>query len=336
MSPLGGAISEPDTSIVIAPAATVDVTVAIPVLNEEENIPELYERLTKTLSATGRSYEILFVDDGSTDRSAIVMKELHDKDPHVSVVRFSTNFGQQAGCFAALAHAKGAFTLLIDADLQVPPEEVPKFIAKFDEGYEAVYGVRRVRHDSLIRRMGSKVIWGMLARATGTRIEDAAGLFGFRRTVVDFLARCPERIRFITGLVAWLKVPTAYVEVDHQPRTRGESKYNLIKLVRYALDCVTSFSITPLRIASILGILAAIGGFVLAAYYIILKLFTRVQPGFTTEVVAILIFSGAQLLTIGILGEYIGRIYIEVKRRPHFIVREYLSSRGPQAPPRTA
>lgn len=332
MPPLGGAISEPDTQIVVAPAATVAVTVAVPVLNEEENIPELYERLTKTLAATGRTYEILFVDDGSTDRSAVVMKELHEKDAHVSVVRFSTNFGQQAGCFAALAHAKGAVTLLIDADLQVPPEEVPKFLAKFDEGYEAVYGVRRVRHDSAIRRLGSKIVWGMLARATGTRIEDAAGLFGFRRSVVDFLARCPERIRFITGLVAWLKVPTAYVEVDHQPRARGESKYTLWKLVRYALDCVTSFSITPLRIASVLGMLAAVGGFLLAAYYLALRLFTQVKPGFTTEVVAILIFSGAQLMTIGILGEYIGRIYIEVKRRPHFIVREYLASRGTPPP----
>lgn len=307
------------------PVPVVDITVMVPVFNEEGNLDILYERLTRTLKSYGKSYEIVFIDDGSTDRSYEMLKGLHAKDPAVRVVRFLRNFGQQSAIAAAFSYARGSAIIQMDADLQISPEEIPPLVDKLNEGYDVVYGLRVERHDSLIRRVGS---WGMSAllyRFMKMDIPD--GATGFLALSGDFarhISLFNEKSKYFNGLYAWLSYGRwAAIPVSHSPRHSGKSKYTIRQLVTLTLNFVCNFTLVPLRISLHMGwfcmLLSVIGAIVLGigAFGI------EIQSIWILANV-IVFFSGVQLFTIGILGEYIGRIFTEVKEQPDFVVWEVL------------
>ncbi len=309
------------------------LTVIIPVFNEEGNLDSLYGRLKDTLQQYGRSYEILFIEDGSTDDSFEGLKRLHDHDPAVRVVRFARNFGQQMAVSAGFQYARGEVVVLMDADLQVAPEEIPPLADKLAEGYDIVYGVRTQRLGSLLRRMGS---WGMshlLYRVTGIDIPDSAtGFLACNRGFVDTIKLFNEKSKYLNGLFAWLSYGRwASVAVKHAPRHTGESKYTTAKLVGLTLNFVCNFSTLPLRLILYLGVciaLISVAGLVglLAATL----LGYGAGHGSTWLIVLALgLFSGVQLAAVGTVGEYLGRVYREVKEQPAYVVREILERDGP-------
>ena len=303
-----------------------EFSVIIPIYNEEENISELYRRLSAVMEQTG-TYEIIMVDDGSRDRSWQIIKELHGKDPLVKGISFSRNFGHHVAITAGLDHAKGRAIILMDGDLQDQPEEIPKLLEKFNEGYELVYGIRKEKKDSTIKRFTSFAFWWLINNLSGMNIPRNQTLLRIMdRKLLDALSSMRERSRFIHGMIAWTGFKTALLEVEHAPRERGKSKYDTIKLFRLAFNAITSFSTLPLRLATYLGLLSAGIGMLYGLYFIYKKLFLGIPVlGYASIIVAVLFIGGVQLLILGIFGEYLGRVYQEVQHRPIYILREYLS-----------
>ncbi|TAN41540.1 MAG: glycosyltransferase [Nitrospirae bacterium] len=308
-------------------------SVVIPVCNEEENIPVLYRRLTAVMenlctgvSGTGNSYEIILVDDGSTDRSWQMIREFHVKDPRVTGVSFSRNFGHHIAITAGLDRAKGQTVILMDGDLQDQPEEIPKLCRRLSEGYDIVYGIRKVKKDSLIKRLNSSLFWWFLNKFSGIHIPRNQTLLRvFDRKVLDVLNGMRERARFIHGMIAWTGFRVAHQEVEHAPRERGATKYNLVKLFSLAFNAITSFSVVPLKLATYLGLLSSGVGFCYAIYFLYKKMFLGIPVlGYASIIVAVLFVGGVQLLILGIIGEYLGRIYQEVQARPVYIIKEDL------------
>lgn len=304
---------------------TPDFSVVIPVYNEEENIPELCRRLTDVMEKLG-TYEIIVVDDGSKDRSWEIIKDLHEKDSRIKGLSFSRNFGHHIAITAGIDYAKGDAIILMDGDLQDPPEEIPKLHKKFNEGYELVYGIRKEKKDSLLKRITSFIFWWLINNLSGIDIPRNQTLLRiFDRKILDVLKGMRERARFIHGMIAWTGFRTAVQEVEHAPRTHGVSKYNVIKLFRLAFNAITSFSTVPLRLATYLGILSAGIGVFYGFYFIYKKIFLGIPVlGYASIIVAVLFVGGIQLLILGIIGEYLGRVYQEVQARPIYILREQL------------
>ncbi len=309
---------------------SVALTIIIPVFNEEGNILLLHERLTKTLQELGQTYELLFIDDGSRDGSFERLKALYGQDPTVRVVRFVRNFGQQTAVTAGFRYARGKSVVLIDADLQTQPEEIPLLLQKLEDGFDIVYGVRQRRRDPIWRRVGSWAMSHILFRITGIDIPDSAsGFIAMDRRLVDSINLYQEKSRYLSGHFAWLSYGRwASIPVTHAARTAGQTKYSLAKLVELTLNFVCNFTTTPLRFASFAG--GAL--FSLSLLVFLGLMLTRLaQWSGRTPVweVAVLIaamgvFTGFQLLFTGILGEYVARIFTEVKQRPPFAVREIL------------
>lgn len=304
---------------------TFEFSVIIPIYNEEENIPELYRRLTNVMEKLG-AFEIIMVDDGSSDKSWQIIKDLHEKDSRVKGLSFSRNFGHHIAITAGLDYAKGETIILMDGDLQDPPEEIPKLLKKFNEGYELVYGIRKEKKDSILKRFASFVFWWFINGFSGISIPRNQTLLRiFDRKILEVLNSMRERSRFIHGMIAWTGFKTAMQEVEHAPRERGKSKYNVIKLFRLAFNAITSFSTLPLRLATYLGLLSAGVGMFYGFYFIYKKIFLGIPVlGYASIIVAVLFVGGIQLLILGIIGEYIGRIYQEVQARPIYILREKL------------
>lgn len=309
----------------------VEVTVAIPVFDEEGNLDHLHQRLTQVLGDMGESYELLFIDDGSKDGSFDKLRALHGSDPHVRAVRFARNFGQQMAVAAGFRYARGNVVVLIDADLQTRPEDIPKLCEKLAEGYDIVYGVRGHRQDHVVRRFGSWAMSHLLFRITGIGVPDSSsGFIALDRRFVESIKLYGEKSKYFNGLFAWLSYGrSASVPVEHLPRASGASKYTLRQLVSLALNFVCSFSVLPLRFATYVG-----GAFFLLGCAGLLGvlgvwLFAS-QPaglGLWTLVAVMAAFSGVQLMAIGMLGEYLGRIYTEVRERPEYVVREVLDDK---------
>ncbi len=300
-----------------------DLSVVIPVFNEETCLSELYRRLTDVMAATVRRYEIIFVDDGSCDGSLALIKQFHARDPHVRYLSFARNFGQTMAISAGQASSRGDAVITLDCDLQNPPEEIPRLLAKSDEGYEVVYGVRRNRRDPLLRRAGSKVMTGLLRRCLPASVRLNLTAFSVvHRRVIDELNRCPERIRFQPALCAWLGARTAHVNVRHEKRLHGKTKYNLRRLVRIAIDLLTSYSRMPLQLASWVGALILTGGVGLGCWAAIDKLTVGSTEGWAVITSAIGVVGGLQLLAIGVLGEYVSRMYAQLLGRPQYVIRE--------------
>jgi len=309
-----------------------EVSVVIPVFNEEKNLRNLYERLTHVLHKLRRPYEIIFVDDGSTDNTFDRLIALHKEDNRVKIIRFTRNFGQHAAITAGFDFCKGEAVVLMDADLQHPPEEIPKLYAKFQEGRDVVYAIRRNRQDSFFRTMSSKVILFVMKKLMGPHIPMNIGSFKvISRRVIEALKQCPEKSRFLDGLIAWLGFSHVGVEVKHSERAAGQTKYNFSKLLFLSLNLITGFSALPLQIASLCGILFAILGLLFGGYIFFRKIFGGISvPGYASLFVSILFFAGLQMLFLGIMGEYLARAYREIQGRPLYVIRETLGVALPQ------
>jgi len=304
----------------------VQYAVVIPVFNEQENIAELYQRLTAVMQGLGGSYQIILVDDGSTDQSFSMMKALHEQDSRVKVVNLSRNFGHHLALTAGIDYANGDAVILMDADLQDQPEEIPKLMEKFNEGYDVVYGVRKNRKESLTRRLASNLFMVTMNRVGGSGHFATGGVFRVMgRQVKDELQRCRETSRLITGLVGWLGFSQVGVEVEHGARYAGQTKYNTWRLIKLLLNTLTSFSYLPLQLATYLGLLTALLSVCLGAYIVLRWIFVGIPvTGFTSTIVAILFLGAVQLIVLGLIGEYVGRVYTESQGRPLYVVREIL------------
>jgi len=300
------------------------ISIVIPIFNEQENLPELRRRLTQAMDGSGQDWEAIMVDDGSRDDSPRILREIHDQDGRFKVVTLSRNFGHQPAVSAGIHHARGDCVVLIDGDLQDPPEVIPEMIRKWKEGFQVVLGERASRADGGVRGIGFRLFYPILKRITDLPIARNAGIFGLMdRAVVEQFNRLPERNRFIPGLRSWLGFRQSAVSYDRAGRAAGQPKQSLGRLIRYAADAMLSFSNKPLRAATWLGFFVSIVAFALAIFYVVTFFAWHKQiSGFTTEIVCILFLGGVQLISVGILGEYIGRIYEEVKQRPLYIVRE--------------
>ena len=306
------------------------ISVVIPVHNEEEVFPLLLERIRGAAAAWGDDYELLFVDDGSSDSSLALMMNAAREDARIRVVKLSRNFGHQAAISAGLQQARGDVVAVMDGDLQDPPEELARFLAKWREGFEVVYGIRRGRKEGFILRGAYAMFYRALRLVSDIEIPLDSGDFGVMdRKVVDALKfQFPEQIRFVRGLRAYAGFRQIGIEYERHQRAAGTPSYNFKSLFRLAVDGFLGFSMVPLRLASILGFFIAIPSFVLGAYLLInratgLILFgypKKTMPGVATLGVGLFFLSGLILIILGIMGEYLGRIYLEVKRRPLYIV----------------
>ena len=307
------------------------LSIVIPVYNEQDVLPTLFARLDRVLESLGTPCEVVLVDDGSRDRSPALLREKQAADPRVVVVALSRNFGHQAALSAGLRAASGDAVVLMDADLQDPPEVIPELVARWREGFKVVLAQRETRRETGLRRVLLDAFYALF-RLVGEEARVDSGIFGLMdRTVVDHLNAFTERNRFLPGLRTWVGFATSAIHYHRDRRLAGTEKQSLRRLFGYGVDAIFSFSYAPLRVSFLVG--AAVS--VLACGYgavrgVMRLLGIDVVPGFTTTTVSILFLSGIQLITIGILGEYVGRIYDEVKKRPLYIVEEVLRTKPSQ------
>ena len=301
------------------------VSVAIAVHNEEAVFPELLRRVVAVLEGLpGESHEIVFVDDGSVDRTFHLISEAAARDRRVVGIRLSRNFGHQAALTAALEAVTGDVVVLMDGDLQDRPEEIPRFIAEHERGYDVVYAKRVERKESPALRASYFLFYRLMNRLSEIEVPVDSGDFALlSKRVVDQLNLLPERNRYLRGLRTWVGFPQIGIPVERDARAGGEPSYTVGKLIRLAFDGIFAFSVTPLRVAWLIGTLATAAASVYAMYAIFQRIFLGTSPeGFTALIVAITFFSGVQLLFLGLIGEYLGRVYDEAKARPHFVVTE--------------
>lgn len=314
-----------------------ELSLVLPVFNEEAVLDELGRRLKAFLSEVGVSWEVVFVDDGSKDNSRALLAELCRADPRFKLVGLSRNFGHQLAITAGMDYANGESVVVMDADLQDPPEVVAEMLQKRREGFDVVYGVRRRRSgETLFKRATAAAYYRILRAMVGVPIPLDAGDFRLlSRPVVKALQALRETNRFVRGMVSWVGFRQTAVYYDRPERFAGETHYPLRKMIRFALDGIASFSTLPLRIAVWLGVGAGFVGLFVAVWAAYEKFVAHATlPGWSALMVAICLASSAQLLMIGVLGEYIGRIYEEVKRRPLYIVQDLVNvERGAEPPP---
>jgi polyisoprenyl-phosphate glycosyltransferase len=303
------------------------VAIVIPCFNEADNIGETHRRVSQAVSQADVDYEIVYVDDGSRDNTPALLRDLQAGDPRVRVVYLSRNFGHQFAVTAGLAHARGDAVVILDADLQDPPEVIPEMIQRWEQGYEVVYGVRTDREgETRFKLLTATLFYRLIRWLSDTEIPLDTGDFRLLdRKVVDAIVAMPERDRFVRGMVSWAGYRQTGVPYRRAARFAGETKYPLTKMVRFALDGILSFSIKPLRLSTLMGFVSAGLALVTMVYATGMRLFTqRWVAGWTALMIAILFLGGAQLISLGIIGEYIGRLYGEAKRRPLYLVRETL------------
>jgi len=307
------------------------LSVIVPCFNEEAVLPQLFARLTTAAEQWGCDYEIICVNDGSRDRTWALLEEQHRRDPRWRSLGFARNFGHQTAVSAGLYHATGDAVVIIDADLQDPPESIQELLAKWREGYQVVYAVRTRRKDKALKSLLAWGFYRIIGRLVPFKIPADAGDYALLdRAVVDVINAMPERNRYLRGLRAWCGFRQIGVHFERQARAAGTPQYTFGKSFRLAMDGVFSFSTVPLRLATYLGFIISGLSFVGAMFTFLQKVFARQfaaiglepGPGFSTVVVSITFLGGVQLLCLGILGEYLGRIYDEVKGRPHWIISQ--------------
>jgi polyisoprenyl-phosphate glycosyltransferase len=318
------------------------ISIVVPCLNEQEVLRDTNRRLVAVLEQLPQRFEIVYVDDGSTDRTPEILGELQADDERIRVVRFSRNFGHQMAITAGLEHASGDAVAIIDADLQDPPEVIADFVAKWMDGFDVVYGVRSERQgETAFKLWTAKVFYRLIGKLSDTEIPLDTGDFRLMgRRVVDALLAMPERDRFVRGMVSWLGFSQTAVPYRRAARAAGITKFSLFKMLRFATDGIVSFSILPLRLATWVGF-AASGIALLGILITVVERLMGVEglvKGWASILVAILFIGGVQLICMGIIGEYVGRIYGESKRRPLYVVRERMGfqarSLAPEIMPR--
>jgi glycosyltransferase involved in cell wall biosynthesis len=304
----------------------VEVSVVVPIYNEEETLETLYERLTKVLNGLEETWEVLFVNDGSSDRSEEILRDFHARDPRLKVLSFSRNFGHQVAVTCGLDHSKGRAVIVMDGDLQDPPEVLPDLIKRWRDGFEVVYAVRHQRKENVVLRAAYRTFYWLLNRVSYLDIPLDSGDFSLMdRRVVDLLCQMPERNRFVRGLRTWTGFRQTGYEYEREARFAGHSKYDLGKLFALAFDGLVSYSYVPLRLVSNVGLLVSLTALAYMGYLIVAYTFgDQTIQGWVSTVVIMLFLGGIQLLSLGVIGEYVGRIFDEVKRRPRYIVREVL------------
>jgi undecaprenyl-phosphate 4-deoxy-4-formamido-L-arabinose transferase len=304
------------------------VSAVIPVYNEEANLPELHDRMMKALELTGQPWELVYVDDGSADRSLELLSGFAARDPRVRVVEFNRNYGQHAAVFAGLAQTRGEIVVTLDADLQNPPEEIPKLVAKMAEGFDVVGSVRKNRQDPFFRRIASRLVNRLTRsgnRAAHGMTDYGCMLRAYSRNVVDQISQCKELSSFIPVLAMMYAKKTTEIEVEHAERSRGTSKYGLFQLLKLQSDLMTGFSFTPLRFLSWFGAFVAVSGFGLGMYILVMRILKGdqyTQGGVFTLFAILYMMVGGLFIGLGILGEYVGRIYGEVRQRPRYVIRK--------------
>jgi undecaprenyl-phosphate 4-deoxy-4-formamido-L-arabinose transferase len=300
-----------------------DISIIIPVYNEEANLEPLYARLELVLTEINRPYEILFVDDGSRDHSLAILRRLQEKHEAVRVIQFNRNYGQHAAVFAGMDHARGEIVVTLDADLQNPPEDIPRLLDKISEGHDVVGGWRQSRHDHPVRRACSWIVNKFSSRLVGVEMRDyGCMLRAYRREVVDTLRGCQEISSFIPALANTFAGSPTEIPVGHEPRVRGRSRYGLFRLIRLNFDLMTGFSLLPIQIVSLAGIAIALLGVGFGGFLFLRRLLIGPESeGVFTLFAILFVFVGIHLLALGLIGEYIGRIYMEVRRRPRYVIQ---------------
>ncbi len=297
----------------------------VPIYNEAGNISPFFDRLTKILDALGEPYEIICVDDGSSDESVALLVAERSRNPAIKIVRLSRNFGKELALTAGLDHAGGAAVVVIDADLQDPPELIPTLLAKWREGYDVVYARRTSRAgDNVAKRATASWFYRVYNRLADVGIPNDTGDFRLMdRRVIDALGQMPERNRFMKGLFSWVGFRQVAVDYEREPRAFGKSKWNYWRLWNLAIEGITSFSTAPLRVWSYVGVTFALLAIVYALFLVFRTILMGVDvPGYASLMVVVLFLGGINLITLGIFGEYLGRTYMEAKRRPLYLVRE--------------
>ena len=303
------------------------LSVVVPCYNEQESIHACHEKLTEVLSGLKDSYEIVYIDDGSRDQTAAFLEQIHASDPHVVVVRLSRNFGHQPAVTAGLDASIGQAVVIIDADLQDPPELIPEMVALWRTGYKVVYGIRQTRDgETPFKLWTAKAFYRVINSLSDVEIPVDTGDFRLiDRVVVDVFLKMPERHRLLRGMWSWIGFRQVGLPYQRAPRFAGETKYPLRKMLGLALDGIVSFSVVPLRLVTALGFLSAGAAFIGIVYTLWVRLLTHSWVrGWAISFVGMLFMAGVQMLCLGILGEYIGRIYTESKQRPLFIRHEVL------------
>jgi polyisoprenyl-phosphate glycosyltransferase len=307
------------------------LSIVIPIFNEEVTISTLHQRIVAAAPAWELPFEVILVDDGSTDRTLLLLRELHQADARFKYTSFSRNFGHQTAVSAGLHYATGDLVAVMDADLQDPPEELCRFIDKWREGYQVIYGIRTQRKENVLKRFAYHLFYRVLSWCSSIDIPlDSGDFCVMDRTVVDWLNAMPERNRFVRGLRSWVGYRQIGIPYERQRRFAGEVKYTVRKLFRLAFDGMINFSYRPLQLTGVFGTLVCFLSFFGIVFYLVHRLLDRKifglapqdVPGFTTLILAILFLGGVQLFTLGIFGEYLGRIFDEVKQRPLYIIKE--------------
>jgi undecaprenyl-phosphate 4-deoxy-4-formamido-L-arabinose transferase len=303
------------------------ISVVIPVYNEEEALPILFGRLLPTMDKHGKPYEVIFVNDGSTDQSQKVLAELFEKRPDViRVVQFAHNYGQHPAIMGGFEHSRGDVVVTLDSDLQNPPEDIPKLLEMIDKGHDVVGGVRSNRKDAGWRRLVSKLSNKMRDRITHIKMSDhGCMLRAYHRSIVDQIVKSGDATPFITALSQSLAANPVEIPVGHEARVGGTSKYNLYRLIRYNFDLITGFSLVPLQLFTIVGMLLSTASLILVGYLTFRRLFIGPEAEGVFTLFAVLFFLISITMTgLGILGEYVGRIYKEVRHRPRYVVKQVL------------
>lgn len=303
----------------------IDLSIIIPIYNEEGNINLLFDRVKKVAQEISPSHEMIFINDGSRDNSILLIKQLASKDSCVKYINFARNFGHQIAVSAGLDNCSGERIVIIDADLQDPPELIFEMTKKMDEGFEVVYAKRRSRDgESFLKKWTAKWFYRTLKKITSVNIPVDTGDFRIMdKRIVDVLKQMPEQHKFLRGQISWVGFNQTYVEYDRSERNAGETGYTYRKMIRFALDGITAFSTTPLKFATALGFFVSIAAFIVSLYVLFAKFIKNdVVPGWTSLMLVVLFLGGVQLICIGIIGEYISRLSTDVKQRPLYVIRE--------------
>ncbi|HEX8322681.1 MAG TPA: glycosyltransferase family 2 protein [Tepidisphaeraceae bacterium] len=310
------------------------LSVVVPCFNESESLHETYRRLTAACVATGWPYELLLVDDGSTDATWPLMKDLAGTDPHVRSIKLSRNHGHQLALSAGLTQATGDRILIIDADLQDPPELMSEMMKLMDDGADVVYGQRATRDgETWFKVRTASAFYALVNRLSEVKIPRETGDFRMiSRRVLNVLLEMPERHRFIRGMIAWIGFKQVPLRYERRARFAGQTKYPLKKMMRFAADAVTGFSIKPLQFASVVGLAFAGLGLILVGFSVVSWLFFRAVPGWASTLAAVSVIGSVQLFMLGIIGEYLGRLYEQSKGRPLFTIDVIVGS-GPESRP---
>lgn len=300
------------------------ISIIIPVYNEEGNLPNLMGRLYPVMQQLAKPFEIIFTDDGSRDRSLEMLKEMAATYPEVRVVEFNGNFGQHMAIMAAFEVSHGEIMVTLDADLQNPPEEIPKLVAEVEKGHDVVGSIRQKRQDTFFRKTASMMVNIVTRKMTGMKMSDyGCMLRAYHRNVVNNINQCQEASTFIPALAQTFASSPSEVEVAHAERLEGESKYSLYKLIRLNFDLMTGFSVVPLQLFALLGIITSLFSVAFAIFLLVRRYIVGAEvEGVFTLFAILFFFIGITIFGIGIVGEYVGRIYQEVRRRPRYVVRK--------------